>query len=66
MGSKAGYYTSKSPEVHLLEHLQRSKKIKARYVPKQLPSGLWTCKVCATQAQTQSRTDSSDSTQPAQ
>lgn len=46
LGSRAGYYTSKSPEMHLAEHLLRSKKVKARFVTKQLPSGLWTCKVC--------------------
>lgn len=45
LNSKAGYYTSKSPEMHLAEHLQRSKKPRARYVPKQLENGKWTCKV---------------------
>lgn len=45
INSKAGYYTSKSPSMHLHEWTQREKRPKARYVPRQIEGGLWTCKV---------------------
>lgn len=43
--SRAGYYTSKSPSMHLHEWIQKEKRVRARYVPKRLENGMWTCKV---------------------
>ncbi|KXZ49867.1 hypothetical protein GPECTOR_19g318 [Gonium pectorale] len=45
LNSRAGYYTCKSPTMHLHEWTQREKRPRPRVVPKQLDSGLWTCKV---------------------
>ncbi len=45
VGSKAGYYTSKSPQLHLQEWVQREKRPRMRAQPRRLDNGKWTCKV---------------------
>lgn len=47
VGSKAGYYTSKSPQLHLQEWVQREKRPRMRVQPRKLDNGKWTCKVRA-------------------
>ncbi|GIL84569.1 hypothetical protein Vretifemale_13233, partial [Volvox reticuliferus] len=45
INSRAGYYTSKSPSMHLHEWVQKMKRRKAFYHPRQLEDGRWICKV---------------------
>ena len=45
LGSRGGYFTSKSPKVMLQEWLQREKRPRARYQARPLEDGTYTCKV---------------------
>lgn len=46
IGSKAGYYTSKSPKLQLLEWCQKDNKPNARYNARRAEGGDgWSCKV---------------------
>ena len=45
VGSKAGYYTHKSPKLQLLEWAQSKKMAKPRYSARQQEGGVFTCKV---------------------
>jgi hypothetical protein len=45
VNSRAGYYTSKSPSMHLHEWLLKEKRRKAYYQPRKLEDGRWICKV---------------------
>ena len=47
VGSKAGYYTHKSPKLQLLEWAQSKKMLKPRYSVRQQEGGSFTCKVDA-------------------
>lgn len=48
IGSRAGYYTHKSPKLQLLEWTQKEKMLKPRYSARQHEGGGFTCKVgCA-------------------
>ncbi|GIL66003.1 hypothetical protein Vafri_19646 [Volvox africanus] len=45
VNSRAGYYTCKSPSMHVHEWVQKLKRRRALYHPRQLEDGRWTCKV---------------------
>ena len=46
-GSKAGFYTQKSPKMLLLEWTQQQKRLKPRYKTLRTEEGSFRCKVCA-------------------
>jgi hypothetical protein len=50
VGSRAGYYTHKSPKLQLLEWTQAKKMQKPRYSAKLQENGLYTCKVSTVQS----------------